>query len=225
MLTAIPAAMLMRRVGGRAGLMIGVMAAIIGGTLCTVAIFYRHFELFCVGSALVGAFNAFGQQYRFAAADAASVKFRSRAISLVLAGGVVAAFAGPNLARWTVDLLEPVTYAGSYAANIVIYGLSFAILAFAQYRRLPLLPSQWRRWIRNYHYSGSFPGGRRQRHDRLWGDEPCDDGDATCHVKTWVRIWRDHNEWHALAMFAPLFVTGHIIKRFGVMNVIMTGAL
>ncbi len=83
MLTAIPAAMLMRRVGGRAGLMIGVMAAIIGGTLCTVAIFYRHFELFCVGSALVGAFNAFGQQYRFAAADAASVEFRSRAISLV----------------------------------------------------------------------------------------------------------------------------------------------
>ena len=66
MLTAIPAAMLMRRVGRRAGLMIGVMAAIIGGTLCTVAIFYRHFELFCVGSALVGAFNAFGQQYRFA---------------------------------------------------------------------------------------------------------------------------------------------------------------
>jgi len=71
MLTAIPAAMLTRRVGRRAGLMIGVMAAIIGGTLCTVAIFYRHFALFCVGSALVGAFNAFGQQYRFAAADAA----------------------------------------------------------------------------------------------------------------------------------------------------------
>ncbi len=97
----------------------------IGATLCTVAIFYRHFELFCVGSA----FNAFGQQYRFAAANTASVELRSRAISLVLAGGVVATFAGANLARWTVDLFEPVIYAGSYAANIVLYGLSFVILA------------------------------------------------------------------------------------------------
>ena len=82
-LTSVPAALLMRRVGRRAGLMTAVTAAVVGGSLCTLAIFQRRFDLFCIGSILVGAFNAFGQQYRFAAADAAGEAFRARAVSLV----------------------------------------------------------------------------------------------------------------------------------------------
>ena len=126
-LTAVPAALLMRRIGRRAGLMTGVTAAVLGASLCTAAIFARRFDLFCVGSLLVGCFNAFGQQYRFAAADAAGEALRARAISLVVAGGVVAAFAGPNLARVTRDLFPVDTFAGialaACAAGVLWLGL------------------------------------------------------------------------------------------------------
>jgi MFS family permease len=65
------AALLTRRVGRRrAGLMGGVTAAILGGARCTLANIQRRYELFCVGSILVGAFNAFEQQYCFAAFSA-----------------------------------------------------------------------------------------------------------------------------------------------------------
>jgi hypothetical protein len=112
--------------------MAGVTAAVLGGSLCSLAIFQRRFDLFCAGSMLVGAFNAFGQQYRFAAADAAGEAFRARAISLVVAGGVVAAFAGPNLARATRDLYPADTFAGSYMATVALYLVSWLVLAFVR---------------------------------------------------------------------------------------------
>ena len=83
----LPASLLMKRVGRRAGFQLGAVLGLGGALLCTYGIFAHGFAAFCGGAFLLGAFNAFGQYYRFAAADTATLQFRSQAISLVLAGG------------------------------------------------------------------------------------------------------------------------------------------
>ncbi len=227
-LTSVPAALLMRRVGRRAGLMTGVMAAILGGALCTLAIFQRRFDLFSIGSILVGIFNAFGQQYRYAAADAAGDAFRARAVSLVVAGGVVAAFAGPNLARATRDLFPLDTFAGSYAATIGLYVLSFVVLMFV---RMPPGTIATARITS----SGFLTLMTRSRF--LVAAASATLGYAVMNlVMTATPLaMADFGfgfgetatviQWHVLAMFAPSFFTGHLIERFGPLKIIMTGAL
>ena len=121
MLTAIPASLYMRRVGRRLGFVTGALIGVAGGTIATAAIAIASFWLFALGIALIGSLLAFGQFFRFAAADTAGPDMRSRAISLVLLGGVVAAFTGPNLARFTKDIFDPLAFAGTFAAIVLIY--------------------------------------------------------------------------------------------------------
>jgi MFS family permease len=227
-LTSVPAALLMRRVGRRAGLMTGVTAAILGGTLCTFAIFQRRFDLFCIGSILVGTFNAFGQQYRYAAADAAGEAFRARAVSLVVAGGVVAAFAGPNLARATRDLFPVDTFAGSYAATIGLYVLSFVVLVFVR------MPPGTIATVRIT--TGGFLALMTQGRFLVAAASAMLGYAVMNLVMTATPLaMADYGfgfgetatviQWHVLAMFAPSFFTGHLIDRFGPLRIIMTGAL
>jgi MFS family permease len=101
MSTTIPASIYMQRVGRRSGFMTSAVFGIAGAAAATVGVSKGDFSIFCVGTALIGVFNGFGQYFRFAAAETAPEEYRSRAISYVLAGGLVAAFAGPNLAKWS----------------------------------------------------------------------------------------------------------------------------
>lgn len=227
-LTAVPAALLMRRIGRRAGLMSGVTAAILGGGLCTLAIFERRFDLFCAGSMLVGAFNAFGQQYRFAAADAAGEAFRARAISLVLAGGVVAALAGPNLARSTRDLYPLDLFAGCYAAIIGLYLLSFAVLFFIRIQPAAIATVR-------ITAAGFVALMTRRRFQVAAASAMLGYGVMNLVMTSTPLAMLDCGlgfddtanviQWHVLAMFAPSFFTGHLIERFGALKITMTGAL
>src|SRR5262245_57392136 len=101
-LSTIPASLLMKRVGRRAGFVLGSFCATVGGLISVAALAYAHFWLLTVGALFLGISVAFAQQYRFAAAETSLPEFRSRAISFVLAGGLAAAFLGPMLARGTV---------------------------------------------------------------------------------------------------------------------------
>ena len=106
MAATIPASLLMKRIGRRAGFSLGVLVAAAGGAVSSFAIFTANFPLFCLGAAIYGGFNGFALFYRFAAADTASDAFRGKAISLVVTGGVLAAFAGPELAIWSRGWFE-----------------------------------------------------------------------------------------------------------------------
>jgi MFS family permease len=105
-LASIPAAYAMRHLGRRGGFILGALLGAIGGGLCAQAIFQNDLWLFAFGTFLFGVFGGFAQLYRFAATDVAAPDYRSRAISLVLAGGVVAAFVGPETAKIGKDLLS-----------------------------------------------------------------------------------------------------------------------
>lgn len=99
MLTIIPAAMLMKRIGRKAGFIFATLFGITGGILSTIAIINNNFWLFIAGTMLIGAFNGFGNYFRFAAADTVADDQKSKAISYVMLGGVAAAIIGPNLAK------------------------------------------------------------------------------------------------------------------------------
>ena len=128
--SAFPASLLMKRIGRRAGFAFGLGFALAGAVVATFGLLESNFIVFCGGSLLIGLFNGFGQFYRFAAADAASEEYRSRAISWVLAGGIVAAFVGPNLATWSQYLIVGTRFAGSYASLLVLYLLSLGLIAW-----------------------------------------------------------------------------------------------
>jgi MFS family permease len=112
-LTTVPASMWMARVGRRTGFVAGALLGTAAGVLAALGIWLESLALLSLGTFLVGAYQAFAQFYRFAAGEAADEAFRPRAISLVLAGGIVAALLGPMLGRWGTPLLEP-AYAGSF---------------------------------------------------------------------------------------------------------------
>ncbi|MBU2091385.1 MAG: MFS transporter, partial [Alphaproteobacteria bacterium] len=135
MLTTLPASMLMKRFGRRPGFMLGVVVGIIGALIAAVGIFQANFILFCAGAGLMGVNQGFALFYRFAAADTASEAFKSKAISLVLAGGVFSAVAGPNLAIWSRDLFEPILFAGSFATIAVIWLIPLVLLIFIEIPR------------------------------------------------------------------------------------------
>ena len=122
MATMFPAAFLMRRTGRRVGFLIGALFGTIGGAIMFWATLHADFAIFCFGNAVIGIFNAFTAFYRFAAADAATPRFRPKAISLVVAGGVLAAIIGPELSKRGYDLLAPYTFAGCFLMVTILAG-------------------------------------------------------------------------------------------------------
>ena len=229
-LTTIPAAMLMSRIGRKPAFILATFFGMAAGLFCTVAILQSSFTGFVAGCILIGIFNGFGYYYRFAAADAVDVDYKSRAISYVLTGGVIAAFVGPNLANYTKDIFSSSLFAGSFAAIIGFYVLSFVLLVFL---RLPESTS---------HPDKLQVSGRPLS---IIIKQPSFITAVLCGmlgygvmslVMTATPLAMQHNhhpfsdtsfviQWHVLGMFAPSFFTGHLIKRFGLLKIMFIGGL
>lgn len=225
--TTIPASFLMARWGRRSGFVLGALLGGTGGAISTFAIFHHDFAAFCLGNALMGCFQASAQYYRFAAADIADPAFRGRAISWVLAGGVAAAFLGPQIAAFSKDLFAPVLFAGSYLAICVLAGLSIVLLS--------AVSLQAPAGAKNEGGGRSLAAIVRQpvfvaalANSAL--------GYATMtFVMTAtplaaVACGHTSNDAiniigiHLLGMFGPSFVTGSLIARFGVVRILLAGA-
>ncbi|MEM8950519.1 MAG: MFS transporter [Pseudomonadota bacterium] len=227
MMTAMPASYLMKRVGRRLGFALGAGFALTAGLLGAGAILVGSFSLFSVASFAYGVFMGFGMYYRFAAAEVAAPAFRPRAISYVLAGGVVAAIAGPELAKATDDLFGPALFAGCFLA---VAGLGLATLLVLAFLRI-LPPAEEERT------GEERPLGEIMRQPAFivaLSAAAIAQG-AMVLVMTATPLamafcGHDFNQtafviqWHVLGMFAPSFVTGHLISRFGVLNVMAVGA-
>lgn len=228
MLASIPAAFIMNRFGRRFGFMLGSVIGLIGGVVATNAIFQTDFWLFCTGTFLIGAFNGFGNYYRFAAVDVVTDRMKSRAISYVMAGGVIAAIFGPNIASWTHDSIAGVEFAGSYIVICLLYIVSFIVLSFVHVpvaqtihqeeqatRPLLILVKQPAFFVAVL--SGMFSYA------------------VMSLVMTATPLSMSHHhslsdtafviQWHVLGMFAPSFFTGKLISRYGVINIMLVGVV
>ena len=226
-IATMPASLHMKRVGRQRGLTLGMVWGIAGALLCAGAVWVQSFWLLCFGTLVFGVFNAYGQYYRFVAADVAGPSFRATAISLVLAGGLVGGILGPTLSRATVDLLEP-RFTGAYLGLIAFSVLTIVLLRFIRVptpdasaqaragRSLAQIAAQPKFIVAVA--SGAISYGVM---NFLMTSTPIamgvgghPYGDAAFVISS-----------HVIAMFAPSFVTGSLIKRLGVLPVMFTGAL
>lgn len=225
-IATMPASLYMKRAGRTQGLIAGAGTAIVAALLCAVAMGLHNFWLLCFGTLVFGASNATGQYYRFAAADVAPVDYKARAISLVLAGGLLGGIIGPGLSRYSVDAF-PDRFLGAYLVPILYALVTIGLLSAT---RIP-----------NPTAAEQASGGRSLREiarqpkfavavlsgavgygvmNLLMTATPiamgmCGHpfGDAAFVVSS-----------HVIAMFAPSLVAGSLIKRFGVLNIILVGA-
>ena len=227
MLATIPASFLMRRIGRKAGFILGQVIGGVSAAAACYAILAGSFWMFAAASAVFGAHVAFWQYYRFAAAETATEAFRSRAISLTLSGGVAAALVGPELAKLSNGLFDPVPFAGVYGAIAGIGVLAIVVLRFI--RIPPPLPEERRH--------GGRPLGVIARQPAfvtavLAAAAGYGVMSLVMTATPVAMVAHDHVfddaafviQWHIFAMFAPSFITGTLIRRFGVLNVILVGA-
>lgn len=223
-----PASMWMSRVGRRAGFVLGALLGGAGGIAAAAGIWIGSLLLLSSGTFLVGAYQAFAQFYRFAAGEVADEAFRPRAISLVLAGGIVAAVAGPMVGRFGADLL-PAQFAGSFLllalislfAAVVLLGLR--VPAPAEEAGTGAAPRPWSAIICNPAYLIALFGAATGYGVMI-----------LAMTATPLAMVHHHHDLptaatviqlHVLGMFLPSFFTGSLITRFGVLRIMLAGVL
>jgi len=221
------ASLLMKRIGRRDGFTLGAATGIVGALICAAALAVQSFWLFCLGTTVFGVYNAFGQYYRFAAADAAHHDFKAKAISYVLAGGLVGGIIGPSLSRFTVGLL-PTTYLAAYLALIGFLVLAIVLLRFldipaptgaeAREGGRPLAAIAVQPTFAVAVLCGAFSYGVM---NLMMTATPLAMGVCGHPYAAAATVISSH----VVGMFAPSFVTGSLIRRFGVLNVMLAGVV
>ena len=219
------------RWGRKVSFQIGLAVAVLSALLGVWAVFSANFWLLCTATVVAGYYSANGQLYRFAAAELALPAFREKAVSLVLAGGLLGAVAGPNLASATRTLLGA-PFAGAYVALMGVALLSMALMSAIRFDALPPPGAP----------AGS-PGGGRSVAQLLrepafavavlgaalgYGVMNLLMAATPLAMQVCGYAFDDAAlvlEWHVIGMFAPGFFTGHLIKRLGVLPVMGTGVL
>lgn len=222
----LPVGALARRFGRRAAFQTGTFCGVLTGLICCLAVLKGSFLLFNVGTFFSGLYAAACQAYRFAAADTASEDFRPKAISYVLIGGIFAGVVGPQLVIFTKDLWPPYLFAASYIAQAGVAVIAAAVLLLLNIPKPPRVHANGR----------GRPLAEIVRQPRFVVAVVC--GVASYAMMNMVMtsaplamVECSHSvtdatlglQWHVMGMFIPSLFTGHLIARFGVERVIVTG--
>ena len=218
------------RLGRKGSFQLGLLVALVSALLAAFAASARHFELLVLATVIAGYYNANGQLYRFAAAELSAPGWREKAVSLVLAGGLLGAVIGPNLAAWTRTLL-PTPFVGAYLALAVVAVLAMGVMAAIEFPPEPPRPAR-----------GSAAAGRPLREimrqpvfivatlgaalgygvmNLLMAATPLAMQVCGFEFGATAQVL----QWHVIGMFAPGFFTGHLIKRFGVLSIMGVGVV
>ncbi|MDQ0997885.1 MFS family permease [Phyllobacterium ifriqiyense] len=221
-----PASMWMARVGRRTGFVAGALLGVVGGLCAALGIWLESLLLLSFGTFLVGGYQSFAQFYRFAASEVADETFRSRAISLVLGGGVVAAVAGPMLARLGGPLLQP-EYVGSFLLLALVSLVAAGALLWLRVPTPQAIHSDadkgrsWGQIITQPVYLVALFGAVTGYGIMILAmtATPL----AMAHHHHDLPATATVIQLHVLGMFLPSFFTGSLIARFGVLPIMLTG--
>ena len=221
----VPASMWMARVGRRTGFVVGAAAGAAGGLVAATGIFAGSIALLCLGTFLVGVYQSFAQFYRFAASEVADERFRARAISLVLAGGIVAALAGPALGRFGGPWLEP-AYSGSFLILAVVSLVGAGLLTGLKVPPVAVVAASeparpLSTVMRQPAYLVALFGAVTGYGIMI----------LAMTATPLAMVHHQHGldqaslviQLHVLGMFLPSFFTGSLIARFGVLQVMGVG--
>lgn len=225
---AAPFSLLMGRMGRRAGFALGGLMTVLGAAAATQAVYSQSFVLLCVAHFLMGAGWASFQYFRFAAGEVVETNWRPVAISLMLTSLLVAAIVGPQLFIGAKDALAPVPFAGAYVAVAIVAMLGLVPLAMV---RMPLPERAPKDDGRNRF--AVLAALRRRPIKRAVGIAAVSQGIMVfLMIPTPIAMIAcgftedtasDVVRWHIVAMFAPSFLTGFLIQRFGAQTIAMTG--
>ena len=230
-LGAVLVAIAARLVGRAYGFAVGALIGGLGGILSAIALFRSDFWLLAAGFVLIGISGGFTQKIRFAAADASPSFYKPRAISWILAGGIITAVLGPQLVIFTKDLFEPVLFAGAFVALVPLSLVAIVIFMLLR------LPSQAQARGEGVAAEPMRPLAEIVMTQRFITGMVC--GISSYALMTFMMTGAPLAmvigcgfsqelatlgiQWHVLAMFAPSFFTGMLIQRFGTEKVVAAG--
>ncbi len=216
-----------KRFGRRVSFQVGLGVALASALLCAYAAVSKNFWLLCFATVVAGYYNANASLYRFAAAELVTAEWREKAVSLVMAGGLIGAVVGPNLAALTRNWFE-VPFAGVYLA---LGAVALASMTMMQFIDFPAPAAK-----------GTVSGGRSLAQiarqpafvvaaiagslgfgvmNLLMAATPIAMQVCSLPFEDVALVL----EWHVIGMFAPGFFTGHLIRRIGVLPVMGAGLL
>lgn len=225
MVGAFPASMWMKRVGRRAGFLTGAAFGLAGSVLATWAMLAASLAMLCAGTMLLGIYNAFGQYYRFAAADSSAPDFKAKAISYVMAGGLVGGIVGPEVSKYTRDLVQP-QFTASYASLFVFCLAAMAVISCLRVRDAgeslasgPARPLGEIAAQPLYVVAVAVSALGYAVMNLLMTATPLAMGFCGHPYAAAASVIAAH----VVAMFGPSFFTGSLIKRFGLLQVIAAG--
>jgi MFS family permease len=224
-LSTMPMSLWMAKVGRRRGFMTGAVINIGGCMLAAAALFLGSFVLYCLATAVVGIYNAVGLQYRFAAAEVAAPADKARAVSLVLAGGIVGGFLGPAISRWGKDMFA-IPFLGSFVLLAAVALVALAVQSRVHVPRPSALENAGggrplRAIMRKpvFIVAALSAGLGYGMMNLLMVATPLAMSFCSHPFAQAAFVI----EWHVVGMYAPGFVTGGLFRRFGVLNVILAG--
>jgi MFS family permease len=216
------------RYGRRVSFQLGLLVALFSALLAAYAAWIHNFWLLVCATVIAGYYSANGQLYRFAAAELTVESFREKAVSLVMAGGLIGAIAGPNLASRTKGILQT-PFMGAYIALALVAVLGLVLISFIRFPALPVkkagdaagrpLAEIMRQPI--FIVAAATAALSYGVMNLLMAATPlamqvCGFGFSDSALVL---------EWHVIGMFAPGFFTGHLIKKFGTLTIMAVGVL
>jgi MFS family permease len=214
-----------QRFGRRGSFQIGLAVAVASSLLCCFAAVTKNFWLLCFATVVAGYYNANAGLYRFAAAELAAPAWREKAVSMVMAGGLIGAVAGPNLATATREAFA-VPFAGAYIALALVALLSMAVMHFIEFPAAltrkeaaggrPLAEIMRQPVFIVAAAAGALGYGVM---NLLMAATPIAMQICSLPFSDAALVL----EWHVIGMFAPGFFTGHLIRRFGALPVMAVG--
>ncbi|HMV42671.1 MAG TPA: MFS transporter [Leptospiraceae bacterium] len=225
LLLTIPASFYMARFGRKSGFILGILFALVGISLVILGISQKNFIIYCLGTIFIGFQSSFSTYFRFAAAEVVHRDFKSRAVSLVLASGVIAALIGPNLYKWGLSVWKDLHFIGGFILSYPLYFIAFSVILFLNTGKQATLDWKKSKSIKDLFLHTPLPKiigigsiayvvmvlimtatplGMKHHHFEM--------NDITQII-----------QFHILGMFVPSFFTGSLIKRFGDRKIMLIG--
>ena len=226
-LATLPAAFLMQKLGRKKVFVIGNVFGIIGALVAIQALLSASLLLFTLGIFLTGIAIGIAQQYRFAALDECRAESHAKAISVVMSGGVLAAFIGPNLAIWSQNWFSQNVYVGAFVGLAVLYVLALLLIVCLPLKQ-QATANQAAQNVRSYGELFQQPLFVAAIASGAIGYG------VMVFLMTATPLAMHHHDyafpdiavviqWHVLGMFVPSFFTGHLIKKHGLKPIILLG--